>query len=503
MGVVARQTIKASVFIYLGTLFGMANRLYFFPKFMTPEQIGFVSVFTTMALLMSYIGLLGMGNTFNKYFDYFKAKGLMGTFNFLFVSVGIFGALLLSVALLLFRRQAVDLFSKDSPLLYDYLYYVIPFGFALIFSNIFTSMSRSHLRLTVPSLYNELAVRLLTGVGIVMYGLQVVDFTGFVLFYIGIFVFVDIGIWSYISRTFNIRFDTYLSRITRAEYKELANYGFYVFVGGFSSNVVQYADTLMLSSMLGFDAVGIYSIAFFMAAMIEIPRRTLVSMSMPIVSKLWLENNMVEMEKLYKQSSINQGIIGLLLLLLLWVNIDEVYFFIPDSEIYRASKYVVLFVGLARVVDMFMGINSEILRISKHYRLDFLITVSFIGITVLSNYLLIPLLGLNGAGVATLISVFLYNIVRYVVLKRLYHISPFNGKSWILLLLFAAFFAVHLLLDAVLPTWDTFAAVLASLALKTLFYGGASVLLVYFLKLSDEMNSVVNGFLLRVGVKKG
>lgn len=495
MGIVIRQTIKSSIFVYLGVFVGIVNRLYLYPKFMTPEQIGFIGVFLTIGMVLSQFGMMGSTTTFSKFFQYFKEKNMSPVFYFLFILVSTIGGLICTAVLFIWKDPLINFFSKDSSMVFDYFYFIPPLIFFIIYNNVFTLFAHNSLRLTVPSIFNDFAVKAITATGVLLYGLQIVNFSQFVIIFTAAFLFADIGIIVYSIRLFKIKFSASIHRIKRNEYKELRNFSFFIFVGGLSSSVTNYADTLMLSSMSGLDAVGIYSIAFFMGAVIEVPKRAIVSISTPIISKHWLENNLTEIQKIYKQSSINQGIIGLLLLLLLWINVDEIFFFIPKTDIYISGKYVALFIGLAKVTDMFMGVNSEILRTSKHYYYDLTVTVLFIGITIGTNLVLIPLLKLNGAAIATLLSVLFYNFMRFAILKKLYNISPFDAKSWQLIGTFILLFGAYYMLDYFLPKADSYTKASIWIILKSILFGGSALACIYFLKFSADFNKVLDNTL--------
>lgn len=498
MGIVIRQTIKSSVFVYLGVLVGVVNRLYLYPKFMTPEQIGFVSVLFTIGMVLAQFGMMGSTTTFSRFFQYFKERQLSPVFYFLFVLVSTVGGILCTLVLFVWKDPLIRVFSKDTEMIYTYFYYIPLLVFLLIYNNVFTLFSHNSLRLTVPSIFNDFGIKFVTALGVFAYGMGWIDFPMFVAIFVSSYLLADLGILVYCIRLFKIRFSTSLRGITSAEYRNLRNYSFFIFVGGLSSSVTNYADTILLSSLEGLDAAGIYSIAFFMGAVIEVPKKAIISISTPIISKHWLDNNMNEIHKLYKQSGINQGIIGLFLLLLLWVNLDELFFFIPDTETYIQGKYVALFVGLAKVTDMFMGVNSEILRTSRHYYYDLTVTILFIFVSIASNLILIPMFKLDGAAVATLGSVLFYNIMRYAILKRLYGFSPFNAQSWRLVVLFAVLFALFYAAYYLMPPATTYVWAAGYVMAKSLFFGGTALAAIYYMKLSPDFNRTLTNVIARV-----
>jgi O-antigen/teichoic acid export membrane protein len=247
----------------------------------------------------------------------------------------------------------------------------------------------------------------------------------------------------------------------------------------------------MLGSIKGFDVSGIYSIAFFIGLSIEMPKRAISTISLPIIVKHFNENNLPEINKLYKQSSINQGIIGAFLLLLVMVNLDEIFMLLPKSEIYSVGKYVAIFIGLSRLIDMITGCNSEILRASSYYYLDIFLFFLLIVLSVFTNYLLIPIYGLNGAAIASLLSMILYNFVRFILLKKLFNFNPFTVNTIKLI----ALLALLTLGNESLPiqahsTMEALFFLLAKSILFSLLFG----FIVFKAKLSDEVNQLITTF---------
>ena len=75
------------------------------------------------------------------------------------------------------------------------------------------------------------------------------------------------------------------------------------------------------------------------------------------------------------------------------------------------------FYGLARVIDLGMGCNHEIIVFSKYYKVNLPLQFLLVGVVMGTNTLLIPEFKITGAALATCISVIIYNLLRYWYLK--------------------------------------------------------------------------------------
>jgi len=143
------------------------------------------------------------------------------------------------------------------------------------------------------------------------------------------------------------------------------------------------------------------------------------------------DHDINKLNMLYKKSSLNQFLIGTIIFLMIWLNIDGIFSLIPHGNIYREGKWVVLFVSFAKLFDMLTGINAEIIGTSRYYKIDLLFfsIISLVGIGF--NLFLIPLYGITGAALAVLVSTVLYNITRFIFIAIVMKIQPFTKNTFI------------------------------------------------------------------------
>ena len=108
-------------------------------------------------------------------------------------------------------------------------------------------------------------------------------------------------------------------------FKEMIKYSSYVFVGGASVMLVTRLDMLMIGAMLDLEQLAYYTLAFYIGSAIKVPGKAIVSISMPLLSKAWENKDFKQINDIYKKSSINQFIIGGIIFLCVWVNIDIIF----------------------------------------------------------------------------------------------------------------------------------------------------------------------------------
>ena len=232
------------------------------------------------------------------------------------------------------------------------------------------------------------------------------------------------------------------------------------------------------------DFIGIYAIALAMASIIEMPRRPIVNLVFPIISKKLNENKISEVLILYKKSSINFLIVASTLFSLIWLNIDFIFSIIPSGESYAKGKYVVFFIGLAKLVDLAFGINSEILQSSKYYRWNLILLPILAILSIYLNIYFITKFSYTGAAIATLISFSIFNIIRTLLLYFKMDLNPFN-KNYFIVLTFAF---IPFILNFFLKTPNLFLNLVLNSFLVSMFF----IVPIYKLKLSSDFNDIIN-----------
>jgi O-antigen/teichoic acid export membrane protein len=201
------------------------------------------------------------------------------------------------------------------------------------------------------------------------------------------------------------------------------------FLATAASTLIMKIDSIMVSSMVSLEANAIYAIAFSMALVIEMPRRAISQVVMPVIADHFAKKNHSEIDQIYKQVSNRQLFICLLLFAGIWSNIDVLYVFIPNGTLYQAGKWVVLLIGIGKLLDVAFSVNSEILVFSTYYRFNLLATLGMSVLIVLLNYWLIPIYGIEGAALASALVMLLYNLAKYIFLKVKLEFSPFSTET--------------------------------------------------------------------------
>jgi O-antigen/teichoic acid export membrane protein len=87
---------------------------------------------------------------------------------------------------------------------------------------------------------------------------------------------------------------------------------------------------------------------------------------------------------------------------------------------------------------MVFSVNGEIISMSKIFRLNVILILGLGILTVITNYIFIPRIGMVGAAIATMTTYFIFNSIKYILLKVKYGFDPFSMKTLYLLLTMTA-----------------------------------------------------------------
>ena len=196
-----------------------------------------------------------------------------------------------------------------------------------------------------------------------------------------------------------------------------------------------------------------------------------------------------ELNDLYKKTAITLQIVGGLVLVGILVNIDQVYSLLPEN--YRGGILVVFLIGLSKYFDLVLGNNNAIIFNSKYYKAVLFLGLFLAFFAITLNNIFIPLYGINGAAIATLISITLYSIAKLLFVIIRMKLFPFTLKNiYALLIGLLCFFSFYY--------WDFSFHPIINIILKSILVTLLYVSLVYKANLSGDINGVIVNVLKKI-----
>ncbi|MBX2962586.1 MAG: oligosaccharide flippase family protein [Cyclobacteriaceae bacterium] len=485
MGIVIRQSIYTSIISYLGVVIGYINLLYLYPKFLDVEQIGLLRTLQDAAILFVPFAQMGLAQSITRFFPHFnKSKESAASFITMMLAFSLVGFGIFWTIFTLAKSRILSFFNNQADLLAPYLHLVLWLTFLMLVTTLLETYSRSLLKVAFPNLLREVVVRLLQAILVSLYFTKVISFHHFLIANVaiyGVVLFILIINLS-VAGQLKIHFD--FSFLQSKRLREILQFSALSFVGTSSMVIIGKVDSLMVAGLLGFASNAIYTTAFYMATVIEIPKRAILQTTMPLIAEAFEKNDLKEIDNLYKKVSVNQLIIGALLLIGVWANIQNIFTLVPKGEIFEAGAYVVLLVGLGKLIDMFFGPSSEIIVLSKYYAFNIVVVLVLAITVIVLNLVLIPIYGMTGAAIGSAIALFLFNSVKFIFIWWKFKLQPFTLSTLKVLGISVLAFGLNLLLPQL---ENVFLDIFYRSTLITLFFGSLTLLS----KSSPEVNKLV------------
>lgn len=442
MSTIRRQSIISSVIVYIGFALGFLNTYLITREGsgLTKEEFGLINTFIAIASIMFSVANLGMQAYISKFFPYYKAhlpnkKNDQLAWALLVSCIGFLIVVIFGIS---FKHVLIDRIFKNSPELPKYFYWTFIFGFGYTIYMIMEAYAWQQRHAVMSNFLKEVLFRLLITLLIVFTTAQVIQkFDVFISLYSFAYLAIALILIVFFIRKHELHFTFSVSNVTRKFKRKIIRLVSYVWGGSLVFNIANVFDTIVIAAVMpnGMAFAGIYSLAQNVSSLIQAPQRAIISSSIGPLSQAWREKDYSKINRIYHRSSINQLIFSCAMFSLIWLNFDDgIYTFRIQGD-FLAAKWVFFYIGIARIIDMGTGLNSQIIGTSTYWRFEFLSGVILLSLVLPLNYQLTRYYGIIGPAFSNLISFTIYNLIRYLFLLRKFKMQPFTAKSVYTLLL--------------------------------------------------------------------
>lgn len=482
MGVIKEQSIVNTVVIYIGIVLGFISTIYLYPNILTPDQYGLTRLMLSIAFIGTQFAHLGMKNIAIKYFPYFEDKELKHNgFLFFTLIVPLLGFLLFLLVLFLGNDLIIDYYKDSSALFTDYYWYLIPLVLGVLYFDVINSYVRA-LQDSIPgSVISDIILRIISIILLLLFFYEWITFKHFILGFVLSYLLQPFLLLVHLYNQNELFLKPNFGILNTTLIKRIGNYGFYVLLGGMATLIVNNIDIIMLGSLSGLTNTGIYAIAFYIGNVIIVPQRAIGKIAPSLISENLKENNLREVEKIYKSASLNQLVAGFFIFTGIWGNLENLMEILPEE--YASAAWIIIIIGLAKLFDMAAGNNGAIILNSKYYRFNLYAIGFLVFISIGLNYWLIPILGIMGAAIATAISIFLYNILKGVFIWFKFRMQPLTPKILIVILLSILLLLISVQIDRIGNLYVDI--LIRSLAITIIYSSG-----IILFNVSEEANKI-------------
>ena len=504
MGIIARQSIKGTIATYLGTAIGFVTTFFILTSYLTAEEVGLTRVLVDAATLFSSLALLGTGSSTLRFYPHFKdeSRNQQGLY-FWTLIIPFIGFLIFLIFFFALKGLIIKAFDENSPLFVNYVYFTLPMAFFMLYMTVFETNATILERVTVPRMIREVFVRAGLLVGYLLYGLwHVIDLDGLVMVFCATYGIGAMLSLCYLLFSQKVSFKPDFSKITPALRRDFLLYTLFLVTAALVGSVMPTLSSFFISAKMGLMFTGIYAIANYIATMVEIPSRSLNAIVQPriAVALRATPSDVSTATQLYQQVSLNQLLVGMTILILIWINIDLFFDLLPNGDQYVAGKWVVLILSTSKLVSSTFSIGASALSYTRWYYTSLIFTLILMVSSILLNNYLIPICGIEGGAWATLGSNVFYFILLLLFIKWRVGTYPFSKGQLKVLAVGVLMFGLNYLMafamnKIVLEPSLAFRIVEA--VIRTGIVGVAGLLMVYFGNVSEDVNRLI-----RKGLRK-
>jgi len=491
MGVVIKHASKNAIYTYLGFIVGAFYTAILVPKVFSeyPEYWGVARLLISYTVIFAPFAMLGIPMAIIKFFPLFdkldRAKFIFAIAFWSFIGLVFITVIIFAISRYWFVDEQNMLFNNN-------YYLLIPLIYGYVFMQIVDSIFQSLYKSTFYVFFKELGYRLIVLVIILLYAFNIISFNAFLVSFSFAYLIVIIPLFIYLFNHKSISINIDFSFLLSKRLKKIYVYSLFTMISASAFIILNQIDSVMISKYLTLKDVAIYGPSLFIATTILVPSRSIMTVVRPMVANALASNLIQTVKDLYVKTSIVASTYAIYLFLIIWVNIDLVMNYYGSS--FGQGKYIVLFISLANIVNVLTGINGTIINISKYYKVDIIFQVILILLTIVTNVILIPMYGINGAAFATFLTVIIHNLIKLIYVYVVMKIQPFNSKSIMLV-------ALGVLLFLFINYRPLFGNLFISSIVYSVFVTLIYWFVVYFLNFSKEINGLINKYLAKINIK--
>jgi O-antigen/teichoic acid export membrane protein len=407
-----KKLISSSGVNFLFRIFGLATSfliVFLISRFFGVSNYGNYSLVFTISQATAMIFALGIPNAIiliigNKRLNSKEAKSL------LFKGIKI--AFLFSlIPFILFYFNADHLSSlfgnKELVVFFKIVAFVIPFFiihelFLYYFIAIKNFKIYNLLMFVFPNLFLGLFL-------IIFHFLDKTGFYTYLAFAIAIFLIVLIE--------FILIYETRLPEISKLiSTKSLIKTASPMMFSGLLLYLLNWTDVIMLGLMTDEKQVGVYNIAYKIGSVGFLVIVSVSTIITPRMAELYGKGDVAELKKMIQNATRLIAILSIpLVFVLIFLNKFILSFF---GIVTSAGSNTLIIVSLGVLFSAMVGNVDQILNMTNNQKILRNITIFSFLVNVFLNYTLIPIYGINGAAVASLVSNIVINLLCVYYIKK-------------------------------------------------------------------------------------
>jgi O-antigen/teichoic acid export membrane protein len=481
MGIVINQSIKNTIITYFGFGIGAINALFLYTIFLGKLHYGIVVFVISAANIMTPLISFGVQNTLIRFYSKYNSESERDNFLSLMLLLPLIVILPTIVLLYFFYPQITFFILNENPNVAPFLWLIPLIGIFMGYFEIFYAWVKVHFQSVFGNFLGEVGTRVIVLFLLFLVSQNWLHKDTFVYSIAAVYGFQCFAMMVYAMR---VKFPVFKFQLPKNT-NEIFSYSFFIIASGTVSVMLFDFDKVIIPVYQNISNNAFYSVAVFIAMVIAVPSRAMMQIIYPVTAQLLNENKFEELNQLYKKSAINLQVFGGLIMLCIFLNCKELYQLIPKE--YSGGIAVVFLIGLSKFYDLILGNNAAIILNTKYYRWFLFFGIVLVTLMIGLYVILIPIYGIVGAALATLIAIIIYNTIKVIFVYWKLNLTPFTIKT-------VYSFGIIILIFLMFYFWDFTFHPIINIFLKSILVLFTYSFLNYKLRISIEMNQIFDNY---------
>jgi O-antigen/teichoic acid export membrane protein len=481
MGIVLNQSVKNTVITYFGFGIGAINALFLYTNFLGKTNYGMVAFLLSASNIMMPLMAFGVHNTLIRFYSRCASEEEREKFLSFMLLMPLLLIIPISAITYFFYDQIAFYILQRNPTVKPFLWLIPLIGICMGYFEVYYAWVKVHMQSVFGNFISEVLVRVVIMGLLFSVHCNWLTKDGFIYALFAAYLLQLIAMKSY---AMYVKTPVMSFKIPH-NVKAIFGYSFFIILSGSVAVLLMDFDKVMIPAYENISSNALYSVAIFIATVIAVPSRAMLQIIYPITAKLMSQNKLDELNDLYKKSAINLQVFGGYVMLGIFLNIKQVYLLIPGE--YSGGILVVFLIGLSKFYDMILGNNNAIILNTQYYKSVLFFGLLLVFMMIGLNMLFIPMYGIVGSALATLISVIIYNTIKLLFVVKKMNLYPFTANT-------ARSFAIIIAVFIVFYFWDFPFHPIMNIVLKSMLITVVYGYLNYRMVISVEINEVFDKF---------
>jgi len=421
---------KGTTITFLGTLVGTI--LTYLTKMVIartfgPENYGLLRLGLSLMYIGSTLAIMGLNSGVARYISFYRAKsdyeGVKGTLISASKAVCILSA---GIGTLLFLTSALLSSVFHESRLTRILWMLAIFFPFFSLNRVLLAGVRGFRRMDYIALSDNFIAKVGRLTLIVLAIIIGCDVLGLSVAYAFSFFIAPFTSFYFLKRCFR-KEATWKKLDTRPLFSELFRFSYPLMIGESISQIRNQTDTIMLGYFTTASLVGIYNAALPIGRILQTGLNSINSIFMPSMADLYATEQLDEMQRMYKQVA-RWAFYLTFPLFLSMIIFPEEFLVLLFGRNYQSGRIALQILATGIFINAISGSFGETLIAVGKTKINMYLSVAGVLANFTLNFLLIPRFAINGAALATSISIVLICVGGMGYLFHSFQIQPFSWR---------------------------------------------------------------------------